>query len=85
MLSLMLRSYAQSKPGDTYSPLTSFDSLKITAEWGQVYHKPIGLLTNGNCYSACDFFAANLQDAGAVVFGNDMQTGLKYPHQSNIF
>lgn len=36
----------------------------------------MGVFNDANCYSACDFFSAAMQDSGAaVVFGEDPQTG----------
>lgn len=43
---------------------------------GQVYYKPIALITNARSYSATDYFACVMQDNGAAkIFGEDPQTG----------
>lgn len=68
--------YSRAAPDDIYSPLVQFDTVPVSSEWGQVYHKPVGIWTDGACYSACDFFAANMQDCGAAtIMGSDLQTG----------
>ena len=59
----------------TYSKLVKFTSDRIANYIGQVYLKPIALLTNSACYSACDLFTANLKDAGVTIFGHDSTTG----------
>jgi hypothetical protein len=70
------RAYQQTKPGDKYTPLAKFTSNAFANNIGQFYLRPVGVFTNGNCYSACDMFAANLQDNGvATVFGEDKFTG----------
>jgi C-terminal processing protease CtpA/Prc len=41
-----------------------------------VYFKPVAVLNNANCYSACELFSAAMQDTrGAFIFGEDPQTG----------
>jgi hypothetical protein len=43
---------------------------------GQVYFKPVAVLNNALCYSACDMFSAKVQDYGAAtIFGEDSTTG----------
>ena len=44
--------------------------------YGQAYFKPVVILTNARCYSACDLFSALMQDhAAAKVIGQDKHTG----------
>lgn len=44
--------------------------------FGTAYTKPVGVLNNANCYSACDLFSGNMQDSGAaIIFGEDGATG----------
>ncbi|KAI8801341.1 hypothetical protein BJ742DRAFT_33962 [Cladochytrium replicatum] len=53
-----------------YSERTGFNS------YGTAYIKPVALLTNGRCFSACDFFSTAMQDNGlAIVVGEDTNTG----------
>ncbi|KAI9104447.1 hypothetical protein DFS34DRAFT_690740 [Phlyctochytrium arcticum] len=43
---------------------------------GHAYLKPVAVLTDGLCYSACDFFCAGMQDSSAaIIFGEDLQNG----------
>lgn len=43
---------------------------------GQVWFKPVVVLTDAGCYSACDLFAAGMQDNGAAqILGVDTNTG----------
>ncbi|KAH6584471.1 hypothetical protein BASA60_000957 [Batrachochytrium salamandrivorans] len=43
---------------------------------GEAYFRPIAVLTDGLCYSACDGFASMIQDnALGTVFGEDGSTG----------
>ena len=56
------------------APLVNADL--VNQQFRQVYTKPVLLLTDGLCYSACDIFAANMQDnAAATVVGMDRFTG----------
>jgi C-terminal processing protease CtpA/Prc len=44
--------------------------------YGQVWFKPVVILTDANCYSACDLFAASMQDhAAATIIGTHETTG----------
>jgi C-terminal processing protease CtpA/Prc len=44
--------------------------------YGQVWFKPVVILTDANCYSACDLFAASMQDhAAATIIGTHATTG----------
>jgi hypothetical protein len=45
-------------------------------DFRQIYHKPIGVLTDTQCYSSCDIFAAAIQDEKiGRVFGEADNTG----------
>ncbi|KAJ3152972.1 hypothetical protein HDU86_005427 [Geranomyces michiganensis] len=67
--------YNASKPGDRYSVPIQFNTMEQTNELGQLYLKPVALLTNANCYSACDTFSASMQDHGILVYGEDGTSG----------
>ncbi|KAJ3391832.1 hypothetical protein HDU92_008800 [Lobulomyces angularis] len=68
--------YSNVKEGDKYTqPKNILTPLKWN-DYGEAYFKPVGVLTNANCYSACDMFAANMQDsAAAKIYGEDATTG----------
>lgn len=77
--SVWLDAYNSTKPEDKYTPLVPFDTDATCNVYGQAYFKPVGVFTNGRCYSACDFFAANMQDNDiAWIFGEDLETGAGY-------
>ena len=62
--------------GSLYSPLIQFTSSEKANEVGVAYVKPVGVFNNGACYSACDLFAANIQDNDiGYIFGEDSHTG----------
>ncbi|KAH6590857.1 hypothetical protein BASA61_005078 [Batrachochytrium salamandrivorans] len=58
-----------------YSGLVSLYDSSILNTFGQVYFNPVGVYTNGACYSACEVFAAHIQDHSiGTVFGEDEAT-----------
>jgi hypothetical protein len=53
--------------------ITSSDAAN---RYGQVWFKPVVVLTDANCYSACDLFAGAMQDHGAAtIIGTHTTTG----------
>jgi C-terminal processing protease CtpA/Prc len=70
------QAYLNAKPGDRYVPLTRITPILEANFWGSAYIKPVGILHNGNCYSACDLFSASMKDNnGATIFGEDGTSG----------
>lgn len=70
------KAYTSAQKGDIFTPLVSFNTDASSNYYGQAYFKPVGVFTNGRCYSSCDFFAANMQDNEAAwIFGEDGTTG----------
>ena len=71
------KAYDNVKPGDKYTPLLKLTSSAEAASlYGTIYYKPIGVFQNAVCYSACDFFSANIQDNDiGTIFGEDLQSG----------
>nr|KAJ3416727.1 hypothetical protein HK105_001188 [Polyrhizophydium stewartii] len=68
--------YEQSQPGDRYTHIALFNPVATANTVGQAYVRPVAVLNNGRCYSACDMFSANIQDsATGTIFGEDGQTG----------
>ena len=62
--------------GSIYSPLIQFTTVKEANQVGAAYFKPVGYFQNGNCFSACDLMAANVQDNEVMtVFGEDIRSG----------
>ncbi|KAH6581537.1 hypothetical protein BASA60_002369 [Batrachochytrium salamandrivorans] len=71
-------SKAWSATSDTsrYSGFGLMDDSPTFNTFGQAYFNPVGVYTNGACYSACEIFAAHIQDHGiGTVFGEDETTG----------
>ena len=71
--------YEKAKPGDVLTPIATFNTIETANTVGQVYLKPVGLLTNANCYSACDLLSAIVQDNEVgTIYGEDGSTGAGY-------
>ncbi|KAL2914453.1 hypothetical protein HK105_206020 [Polyrhizophydium stewartii] len=69
---------AWSKAGqdDRYTPTVNWTTAESVNSLGQVYFRPVGVFTNGRCFSSCDMFAAGIQDNGlGTIFGEDATTG----------
>ncbi|KAH6563416.1 hypothetical protein BASA62_008628 [Batrachochytrium salamandrivorans] len=59
-----------------YSGLGSAYDSSVSNTFGQAYFNPVGVYTDGMCYSACEVFAAQIQDHKiGTVFGEDETTG----------
>jgi hypothetical protein len=62
--------------GSRYTDPQIITSREVANALGQSYFKPVAVLTNSDCYSACDMFTAHMQDHGAaVIYGEDASTG----------
>ncbi|KAI8904316.1 ClpP/crotonase-like domain-containing protein [Gorgonomyces haynaldii] len=73
---LWTQALAGIKPSEVFSPLIPFDTQAEVNTRPIVYNRPVAVLANANCYSACDLLAANFQDNGiGLIFGEDPQTG----------
>ncbi|KAH6576588.1 hypothetical protein BASA60_004463 [Batrachochytrium salamandrivorans] len=71
-------SKAWSETSDTsrYSGFGSLYDSSILNTFGQVYFNPVGVYTNGACYSTCEIFASHIQDYGiGTIFGENEATG----------
>ncbi|KAH6573472.1 hypothetical protein BASA60_006020 [Batrachochytrium salamandrivorans] len=52
------------------------NSVESANTLGQAYVRPMGVLNDGRCYSACEVFSGGIQGHGAgTIFGEDGQTG----------
>jgi hypothetical protein len=70
------QAYKEVKPGDYFTPIRKLTPPALANALGMVYLKPVGVLHNGNCYSACDLFSASLKDnVNAKIFGEDVSSG----------
>ncbi|KAL5035548.1 hypothetical protein RTP6_003226 [Batrachochytrium dendrobatidis] len=72
----LVKVWNESPADSRYTNIGPFNSFEAANSYGQVYTKPMGVFTDGNCFSACDLFSANIQghEAG-TVFGEDGLTG----------
>lgn len=62
----------QKSKGQRFTEPVPFDDYDAMTSIGTQYLRPVGVLTNANCYSACDLFSAAMQDSvAATVFGED--------------
>lgn len=62
--------------GERYTAALGLTPLAQANRLSQRYFKPVSILTDGSCYSACDMFTAVLQDLNiATVISEDPQTG----------
>lgn len=62
--------------GSPFTKKISLDTFEEINDIGQVYFKPVAVYVDAHCYSACDTFAAQVQDHNAAtVFGEDQTTG----------
>jgi hypothetical protein len=62
--------------GSYYTEPQLIDDVGSVNRLGQSYFRPVAIFNNASCYSSCDLFSALMQDhAGAVVFGEDPNTG----------
>jgi hypothetical protein len=70
------QAYKEVKPGDYYTPIRKLTAPALANALGMVYLKPVGVLHNGNCYSACDLLSGALKDnVNAKIFGEDVSSG----------
>ncbi len=61
---------------DRYTKPLLLTTTREANRFGQVWFKPVVVLTDASCYSACDLFAAGMQDhAAATVIGTHHATG----------
>ncbi|KAI8916848.1 hypothetical protein BC831DRAFT_486210, partial [Entophlyctis helioformis] len=68
--------YLSTPPGRTFTDTTVFTSNHDAYQYGQAYFRAVGVFTNAVCYSACDLFAAHMQDNNiSLIFGEDRATG----------
>ncbi|KAI8914287.1 hypothetical protein EDD86DRAFT_244499 [Gorgonomyces haynaldii] len=66
------QSVYQASQGQNYTTPIPFSALPLL---DRKYLKQVGVFTNANCFSACDIFAASMQDtANATIVGEDYQT-----------
>jgi C-terminal processing protease CtpA/Prc len=72
-------------PGDVYTPLVKFTSNKEANKLGNAYGnillhsnlivKPVAILNNARCYSACDLFSVIMKQSNIPIFSHDRLSG----------
>ncbi|EGF80421.1 hypothetical protein BATDEDRAFT_24985 [Batrachochytrium dendrobatidis JAM81] len=68
--------WSKTPPGSKYSVLHDLIDPKSANDYGQVYTKPMGVFTTGDCFSACEVMTGSVQSSGVgTVFGEDSTTG----------
>lgn len=68
--------YINAQPYAHYTALENIYTFQDNNYNGQAFLKPVGLLTDGMCYSTCDVFSSSFANSAAgPVFGEDGQTG----------
>ncbi|KAH6594593.1 hypothetical protein BASA50_006542 [Batrachochytrium salamandrivorans] len=71
-----VRSWDASNIDDKYTEPMPLVNTGRLGTFGQAFLRPVGVLTDSNCFSSCELFAASMQDtASATLFGEDGQTG----------
>ncbi|KAH6602788.1 hypothetical protein BASA61_000761 [Batrachochytrium salamandrivorans] len=67
---------ARDRGNSRFSSVFFTNSMKSANALGQAYLRPMGVLNDGRCYSACEVFSGGIQGHGAgTIFGEDEQTG----------
>ncbi|KAH6564847.1 hypothetical protein BASA60_010140 [Batrachochytrium salamandrivorans] len=56
------KAWRETSDSSRYSGLESLYESSVSNTFGQVYFNPVGVYTDGVCYSACEIFAAHIQD-----------------------
>ncbi|KAH9253118.1 hypothetical protein BASA81_008953 [Batrachochytrium salamandrivorans] len=70
------KAWQETEPGSRFSNVFFLNSVESANTLGQVYVRPMGVLNDGRCYSACEVFSGGIQGHGAgTIFGEDGQTG----------
>ncbi|KAH6590556.1 hypothetical protein BASA50_009275 [Batrachochytrium salamandrivorans] len=70
------KAWQETEPNSRFTNVFFPNSVKSANTLGQAYLRPMGILNDAKCYSACEVFSGSIQghDAG-TIFGEDKQTG----------
>ncbi|KAH6568047.1 hypothetical protein BASA62_005724 [Batrachochytrium salamandrivorans] len=70
------KAWKETKKGSLLTKIFFANSVESVNTLGQAYVRPMGVLNDARCYSACEVFAGAIQGHGAgTIFGEDKQTG----------
>ncbi|KAH9263782.1 hypothetical protein BASA83_012817 [Batrachochytrium salamandrivorans] len=59
------KAWQETEPGSRFSNVFFLNSVESANTLGQVYVRPMGVLNDGRCYSACEVFSGGIQGHGA--------------------
>ncbi|KAH6565464.1 hypothetical protein BASA60_009899 [Batrachochytrium salamandrivorans] len=70
------KAWQETEPNSRFTNVLFPNSVKSANTLGQAYLRPMGILNDAKCYSACEVFSGGIQGHGAgTIFGEDKQTG----------
>ncbi|KAH6588449.1 hypothetical protein BASA50_010730 [Batrachochytrium salamandrivorans] len=70
------KAWQETEENSRFSSVFFTNSMKSANALGQAYVRPMGVLNDARCYSACEVFSGGIQGHGAgTIFGEDEQTG----------
>ncbi|KAH6560530.1 hypothetical protein BASA60_000270 [Batrachochytrium salamandrivorans] len=72
----LAKAWQETKPGSRYSNVFFTSTVEAANTIGQAYVRPMGVFTDGRCYSSCEVFAGAIQGHSVgTIFGEDGQSG----------
>ncbi|KAH6599000.1 hypothetical protein BASA50_003320 [Batrachochytrium salamandrivorans] len=70
------KAWKETKEHSRFTNVFFSNSVESANTLGQAYVRPMGVLNDGRCYSACEVFSGSIQGHGAgTIFGEDKRTG----------
>ncbi|KAH6592627.1 hypothetical protein BASA50_007915 [Batrachochytrium salamandrivorans] len=73
---IFAKAWQETKEGSRFTNVFFLNSVESANTLGQAYLRPMGVLNDARCYSACEVFSGSIQGHGAgSIFGEDGQTG----------
>ncbi|KAH9272091.1 hypothetical protein BASA83_005680 [Batrachochytrium salamandrivorans] len=70
------KAWKKTVPGSRFTNVFFTNPMKSVNTLGQAYLRPMGVLNDARCYSACEIFSGGIQGHGVgTIFGEDLQTG----------
>ncbi|KAH9264483.1 hypothetical protein BASA83_012015 [Batrachochytrium salamandrivorans] len=70
------KAWQETEENSRFTNVFFLNSVESANTLGQAYVRPMGVFTDGRCYSSCEVFSGGIQGHGAgAIFGEDKQTG----------
>ncbi|KAH6596221.1 hypothetical protein BASA50_005263 [Batrachochytrium salamandrivorans] len=70
------KAWKKTVPGSRFTNVFFTNPMESVNTLGQAYLRPMGVLNDARCYSACEIFSGGIQGHGVgTIFGEDLQTG----------